>query len=256
MIDYDAELQLLNERFRAAYDIGSADRVLDIGCGSGQTTREVARLARDGGALGVDIDPVMIRRARELADLEGVPNVHFEVGDVEVYPFRPAGIDVTVSRFGTMFFAHPDVAFQNVASAMRAGGRLVMMVWQAHDRNEWAVSIDRAITGTADDFAAEPGAPDPFSLGEPETVGRILTRAGFTDVRFTDVDAPVYYGQDVDAALAFVSRFASVGDVLRRGDAPPDNSARDRLRETIAAHSSEHGVWFDARSWIVTAAGR
>lgn len=68
-------------------------------------------------------------RARELADLEGVPNVRFDVGDVEVHPLRPAEIDVAVSRFGTMFFAHPDVAFRNVANAMRAGGRLVMMVW-------------------------------------------------------------------------------------------------------------------------------
>jgi SAM-dependent methyltransferase len=252
MIDYDTELQAHYEQLRMAFDIHSTESVLDIGCGTGQTTRDVARLARDGSALGVDIDPLAIRRARALAKVEGVPNVHFEVGDVEVYPFRPAEIDVAVSRFGTMFFAHPARAFRNVASAMRPGGRLVMMVWQTHDQNEWAVSIDAATCSTPA-LRTDPSQHDAFSLGQPERVREILTRAGFIDVQLTDVDAPVFYGHDVDAAFEFVSGFASVSGALEQGDAPTVDSARSRLRKTLAAHNSKHGVWFDSRAWIVTA---
>ena len=147
MIDYDAELQLHNEQLRAALGIQAADRVLDIGCGTGQTTREAALAASDGDALGVDIDAGMIALARQLADGEGVPNVRFEVGDAQAHPFQSGTCDVAISRFGTMFFSDPDMAFRNIARSVRAGGRLVMMVWRAHDRNEWAVAIDQALGG-------------------------------------------------------------------------------------------------------------
>jgi SAM-dependent methyltransferase len=203
VIDYDAELRLHNEHFRAALGIRAADRVLDIGCGTGQTTREAALVAFAGDALGVDIDAGMIARARELADREGAPNVRFEVGDAQVHPFRSGVFDVTISRFGTMFFSDPDMAFRNIARAVRIGGRLVMMVWQAHDRNEWAVAIDQALDVGERGVAVAAG-PDPFSLAEPPAVRRILAAAGFSDSEFHDVDVPVYYGQDVDAALTLV----------------------------------------------------
>lgn len=251
MIDV-AELRCHNERLRAAYEIRSTDRVLDIGCGTGQTTRDAARLAPDGDAFGVDVDAGMVTRARELAAAERVSNVRYEVGDAQTFPFRPAEFDVAISRFGMMFFADLGAAFRNVSRSVRPGGQLVMMVWQAHDRNEWAIAIDRAVAGDAP-APAPAGGLDPFSLAEPEIVREILASAGFTDVGFEDVDAPVYYGEDVDAALAFVSRFASVVDVLRRGDPTSVASTLDRLRETLEAHNSERGVWFDSRAWIVRA---
>jgi ubiquinone/menaquinone biosynthesis C-methylase UbiE len=111
VLEYDAELQLHNEQFRAALGLRAADRVLDIGCGTGQTTREAALIASAGDALGVDIDGEMIARARELADREGVPNVRFEIGDAQTHPFRSGAFDVAISRFGTMFFSDPDTAF-------------------------------------------------------------------------------------------------------------------------------------------------
>ena len=250
MIDYDAELQLHNKRFRAALAIRAADRVLDIGCGTGQTTREAARVASFGDALGVDIDAGMIARARELADREGVPNVRFEVGDVQAHPFPSGAFDVAISRFGTMFFSDPDMAFRNIARAVRAGGRLVMMVWQAHDRNEWAVAIDQALGVGERGVAAAPGL-DPFSLAEPPTVRRILAAAGFADSEFHDVDVPVYYGQDVDAALAFVGRFANVSEALSRSGSR--DTIRARLRAMLESRASERGVWLQSRAWIVTA---
>jgi SAM-dependent methyltransferase len=252
VIDYDAELQLHNAQFRAAWSLRAADRVLDIGCGMGQTTREAALVASVGHALGIDIDEGMIDRARELADREGVSNVRFEVGDAQAHPFRSGAFDVALSRFGTMFFSDPALAFRNIARAVRAGGRLVMMVWQAHDRNEWAVAIDQALGVGERPVPAAPGR-DPFSLAESPTVLRILAAAGFVDTEFRDVDVPVYYGQDVDAALAFVGQFAYVSEALSRSGPSGAVTIVARLRETLESRASERGVWLGSRAWIVTA---
>jgi len=252
VIDYDAELQLHNEHFRAALGIRAADHVLDIGCGTGQTTREAALVAFAGDALGVDFDAGMIARARELADREGVPNVRFEVGDAQVHSFRSGAFDVAISRFGTMFVSDPDMAFRNIARAVRGGGRLVMMVWQAHDRNEWAVEIDHAL-GMGERVVAAPAGPDPFSLAEPPAVRRILAAAGFADSEFRDVDVPVYYGQDVDAALAFVGRFANVSEALNQSGPRAAGTILARLRAMLESRVSERGVWLGSRAWIVTA---
>lgn len=252
MIDYDAELRLHNERFRAALGIRAAGRVLDIGCGTGQTTREAALVASDVDALGIDISEGMIARARELAARESVPNVRFEVGDAQAHPFRSGAYDVAISRFGTMFFNDPDMAFRNIARPVRVGGRLVMMVWQAHDRNEWAVAIDQALGVGARGGAATAG-PDIFSLAEPPTVRRILAAAGFADSEFRDIDVPVYYGQDVDAALAFVGQFANVSEALRGSGPHTAGAILARLRATFESRASERGVWLGSRAWIVTA---
>lgn len=251
MIDYDTELQLHNERLRGAYEFTATDRILDIGSGTGQTTREAARLAPDGTAVGIDIDEAMVARARQLAATEGIPNVRFEVADAEHHPFRTGEFDVAISRFGTMFFADPRAAFRNVARAIRPGGRLVMMVWQSHDLNEWAVAIDGAL-GKAPYGAMVDAGTNPFSLGEPATTRRLLAAAGFEAVALTDVRVPVYYGRDVDAALEFVTQFSAVRPTLEQSG-PRAPSVVARLRSTLASHSSERGVWFDSRAWIVRA---
>lgn len=255
MIDYDAELRLHNEQFRAALGIRAADRVLDIGCGTGQTTREAARAASAGDVSGIDIDAGMIARARELADREGVPNVRFEVADAQAHPFRPGAFDVAISRFGTMFFSDPEAAFRNIARAVRLRGRLVMMVWQAHDRNEWAVAIAEAL-GVGERGGTAAAGSDPFSLAEPPRVRWILSAAGFGDSEFRDVEVPVYYGQDVDAALTFVGRFANVSQALTRSGPRDAEAIRASLRAMLESRATERGVWLGSRAWIVTARRR
>ena len=180
-------------------------------------------------------------------------NVRFEQADAETHHFPAESFDVAISRFGTMFFRDPVAAFTNIARAMRREGRLVMMVWQEHHRNEWSVSIQRAL---AELPAAAPGAPDPFSLADPTTTERVLERAGFGEVTFTDVHAPVYYGPDVAAALEWVCGFSCVSDALQRLDPASTASVRERLLQTLAAHAGGDGVWFDSRAWIVTARRR
>lgn len=255
-VDYDAELQRHNEALRRSYGISPGDHVLDIGCGAGQTTRDAGRLAVDGSALGVDISAPMIERARQLTTAAGLRNVHFEQGDAETHRFPMERFDVAISRFGTMFFADPVAAFANIARALRPGGRLVMMVWREHHRNEWAVSIQRTLTAEMQVPVETPAGPDPFSLADPTTTAEILHVAGFIESSFADVHEPVYYGPDVAAALEWIRRFSFVDGVLRQLDAASTQRALERLRQTLAAHADGNGVWFESRAWIVAARRR
>jgi ubiquinone/menaquinone biosynthesis C-methylase UbiE len=251
---YDAELRAHHEHLRAAYGINSGDDVVDIGCGTGLTTREAARAAAPGRAVGVDVSERMLERARQVAAAERVDNVRFELGDAQVHRFDPGGFDVAISRFGTMFFADPAAAFANIAAALRPAARLVMLVWQRHERNEWARAIDAALGDAVQ--PRQPGA-DPFSLGDAEATAGILEAAGFDGVRFEDVHEPVLYGRDLDAALAFVRGFQDTSAAL--ASLSDDEVARtvERLRELLAAHhSDERGVVLDSRSWLITARRR
>jgi SAM-dependent methyltransferase len=250
--DYDAELRLHNELFRDAARVGSGDRVLDIGCGTGQSTREAARAAAAGSALGVDTSAPMLERARQLSDDEGLANITFQQADAQVHPFPPTRFDLCISRFGTMFFADPVAAFTNIGSALRPAARLVLLVWQQRDRNEWATTIRQTLTGAA----ATPRGPDPFSLADPTLTEGILAAAGFAEVSFTDVHEPVYYGPDSATALDAVLRLLKYDDLLADLDAAAAEQARTRLRTTIDAHDTDGGVYFDSRAWIVTARRR
>lgn len=257
-IDYDTELQLHHQFLQKAHGIKHTDHVVDIGCGEGLTTRDAARLASSGSAFGIDISADMITEARSKSAADGITNITFEEGDAEVYPFAPGSFDVAISRFGTMFFADPAAAFVNIARSLRAGGRLAMLVWQSYNRNEWAMSIDHALNVHSAGHPRTAGTSDPFSLGDPAVLTQILADAGFQDCTLVDVDAPVYYGSNPDAALGFVSQFADVKERLFGDEPDPGfkhdaSVARERLRSLMAEHDTGRGVWFDSRSWLVTA---
>jgi ubiquinone/menaquinone biosynthesis C-methylase UbiE len=251
--DYDAELRRHNEVLRMAVGVQLHDHVLDIGCGTGQTTRQAARTAQAGSVLGIDVSAPAIERARELARAERLRNVTFEQANAQFHNFQADRFDLAISRFGTMFFDDPVDAFANIRRALRPGGRLTMMVWQAHEHNEWDVAIHEALNTHERRVAPPSGRPDPFSLADRPTVKEILEAAGFAEVAFTDVDEPVYYGPDVAAALDWVCGFTSTSEVLQRLDPTARTGTVDRLRETLAAHMTDNGVWFDSRAWIVTA---
>ena len=252
-IGYDAELRRHNEALRRACGIQFRDHVLDIGCGAGQTTRQAASAAQAGSALGVDASAPAIERARALTRAEGLRNVTFERADAQDHRFPSERFDLAISRFGTMFFADPVAAFANIRRAMRPAGRLVMMVWQAHERNEWDVAIDQSLEAAAGPLALPSAGPDAFSLADPPAVTEILEAAGFAGVTFTDVREPVYYGPDLDSALAWVRGFTSTSEALKRLDPAAADRALGRLREALGAHLGDDGVWFNSRAWIVTA---
>ena len=250
LFDYDAELHRYHERLRAAVGIAVADRVLDIGCGTGQTTRDAARAAPSGSALGVDVSEPMLARARRLSQDEGLPNISFVLADAQVHGFLPEDFDVAISRFGTMFFADPVAAFTNIGRALRPGARLVQLVWQHRDRQEWDAVISEAF---ADAHPVPAPGADPFSLADPVRVDGILTAAGFTGVDVTGVHEPICYGPDATSALDAVLILKMTQDLLAGLDAARTERALDRLRSALAAHDTGRGVYFDSHAWIVTA---
>jgi ubiquinone/menaquinone biosynthesis C-methylase UbiE len=253
---FDTELSRHNEVLRRLCGIQVRDHVLDIGCGTGQTTRQAASMARSGSALGVDISAASIERARHLAGAAGLRNVTFEHADAQTFRFPQDHFDVAISRFGTMFFDDPAAAFINIRRALRPAGRLVMMVWQAHELNEWIVAINRSLGATTAPVADASGGLNPFSLADPPTVTETLEAAGFADITFTDVREPVHYGVDIGTALDWIRGFTCTSAALQGLDPVAAERTLRRLRETLAAHTGDDGVWFDSRAWIVTARRR
>lgn len=251
MFDYDAELVRYNAHLQAAADIQPDDLVLDIGCGAGQTSRQAARSASAGSVVSVDVSREMLEHARRLAEVEGVGNVSFVNTDAQTHRFEPQSFTIAISRYGTMFFADPLAAFTNIGSALRPGARLVQLVWQAADRQDWVTAIRRGIAGD------RPLPPEllggPFSLADPALVERVLTTAGFDDVEVTEVREAIHYGADAASAHAALLDLGMVDFLAPDLDGSSAAGAPDRLRTVLEAHDTTDGVWFDSACWLVTA---
>jgi SAM-dependent methyltransferase len=260
--DYWAAHAARFEKSMAGYDsalfaaaaIRPGDHVLDVGCGTGATTREAARRANAGTATGVDLSGAMIAVARSAAVRTGVGNACFLQGDAQVYPFPTAGFDVVISRTGAMFFGDPAAAFANLARATRPGGRLVLLVWQAFERNPWIVRISTALAAGREPPAPPDGAPGPFAFADPNRLRGLLTRAGYTGIEVADVREPLNFGRDPDTAHTLLAGLLHwmVADV----DPPTRAHALAALRATMAAHHSPRGVELDSAAWLVTATRR
>lgn len=250
---YDLGIRLYHVRLLDTAAITRHEQVLDVGCGNGQSTRDAARAAADGAALGVDLSSRMLTRAREIARAEGVTNVTFEQTDAQVHPFETSAYDVAVSRFGGMFFADPVAAFANIGRALRPGGRLAMVAWQALERNEWLRDL-RAALAVGRDLPAPPvGAPGPFGLADRAGVTAVLTAAGFEQVGVESADEPFVAGSDAEDAFAFISRGGAARGLLQGLDDSDRSRALDALRATMAAHESDEGVQFGSAGWLITA---
>ena len=250
---YDRAVRGYHLALLDAAAIGRADRVLDVGCGNGESTRDAARGAVDGDVLGVDLSSRMIKRARQLAVAAGLSNVSFERADAQVHPFEPGGRDIALSRFGAMFFADPVAAFANVGSALRSGGRLVIVGWRGVTDNEWLQSVFSALAPGRPLPVPPPGAPGPFGLADPNWTRATLSAAGFANVDVTLVDAPFYAGKNGDDAFRFL-RSTGVARGLIQGLADDDRArALATLRETVIAHETGDGVLFDSGAWLITA---
>ena len=231
--------------------IGTGDRVLDVGCGTGQTTRDAARLAVGGTAVGIDLSSAMLEVARTRAGHEGLPNVSFLHADAQVHPFEPASFDRAISRTGTMFFGDPEVAHANIARALRPGGRLALAVWQARSENEWFTAFTGALAAGRNLPAPPPAAPHPFSMSDPDRVSGLLGAAGFDGVTVHGVRAPMTFGADAREAYDFV--LGQLGWLVADLDDTRREAALRALMETMRQHDSGDGVSFGSAMWLIAA---
>jgi SAM-dependent methyltransferase len=240
-----------HDRFLAAAMIDATANVLDIGCGSGQATRDAARRATAGSALGVDLSSRMVELARGLAESQHVANATFQQADAQVHPFADQHFDIAISRHGAMFFGDAPAAFNNIARAVRPGGRLVLLSWQPLQRNEFISAFRTALAAGRELPTPQPGAPGPFSLSDPDQVRGLLTAAGFADVRLQGLSEPMYFGRDADDAFHFISR--QHAGMVNGLDADTRAHALDVLRASIADHQTDRGVLYDSAAWLIEA---
>lgn len=249
---YEASMRAHGLRMLDAAAIRPNARVLDVGCGSGDTTLDAARRASTGTALGVDLSVPMLERARAGARDEGITNVVFEQADAQLYPFAEASVDVVISRFGSMFFSDPVAAFANIGRAMAPGGRMAIATWQPLDGNEWQRALIGALAMGRDIPSPPVGAPGPFGLADRRYVEDVMDQSGWREVHVEDLRESVNFGPDTDDAFAFVSDTGIARGLLRELDEGQQRAALDQLRAVLDAHDTGHGVLFDSSAWLVT----
>jgi SAM-dependent methyltransferase len=248
---FDETLANCHGPFLDAAAINRGDDVLDVGCGTGQATRDAARIATSGSVRGVDLSSQMIEFARNTAAEEGLDNVVFQQGDAQVYPFEPAAFDAVISRMGSMFFGDPVAAFTNIYRALRPGGRLTLLTWNDINENEWLTEFRSAMAVGRDLPTPPPDAPSPFAFCDPDRVSTILGTAGFVDVTFEALREPMCFGPDPEGAFDFVRELT--GWMLEGLDSAGRDAALAALRSTITEHINDNGVTYQSATWIVQA---
>lgn len=248
---YNGMLDGFNDALFAAADITAHDRVLDIGCGTGRTTRIAARQAVAGHVTGIDLSAPMLERARRDAAAEGIANIRFEQGDAQVHPFPEASHDVLISRGGVMFFGDHVEAFSHLRRTLTPEGRLAFLGPQPGEPDGAYARATAALAPFLRE--ASPAATGMGSLLNPARIRDVLTGAGFTDVGITSAEAPMNLGADADDATGFLFAMGPTRHNLREVDAATAAGVRAEVRRAFEEFETTRGVLVPGSVWIVTA---
>lgn len=251
---YDQMLAPFGDRVLDRLRLTPGRRVLEIGCGSGALSVAIAkRLGPRGEVLAVDISPPMLASARERARAANVDTVTFLEADAQTHTFPREHFDAVTSRFGVMFFDDPVAAFANLATATRPEGRIVFACWQPAERNEFLWLIQSVVGRYVPSPPADPTAPGPFSLGDPDRLHDVLVGGGWRDVTLTPMEGSMYVPDrgPVDRAVSFSLDRGHI-KLLLGGTSPEvaDLVRRDLATEMETRHDGE-GVRLGYAAWIV-----
>lgn len=240
---------------RAGIQAGEA--VLDIGCGCGATSLQLAeRVGPAGSVTGLDISEPMLARARERAAESGFDQLRFANGDAQTHAFEAGGHDLVYSRFGVMFFQDPTAAFANLRTALRPGGRVTFACWQEVGRNGWMlVPLMAAAQHVTLPAPPAAGGPGPFAFADPEHVRTILADAGFADIEVASHEAELTLagGGDLDQVVDFLLQMGPMGQAFRDLDATSQAKAREAVKQALEPHLTPDGVRLPSATWIVSA---
>lgn len=239
-----------------ASGVSQGENVLDVGCGCGGSSLELARrVGPTGSVLGVDVSGPMLARARERAADAGLANLTFEQCDAQTYRFETNHFDLMFSRFGVMFFADPVAAFANIGRAIRPGGRLCFLSWRPVQENPWIlVPMMAAAQHVELPPPPPPGEPGPFAFGDADRVRTILTEAGFEDVSIEPFDTSEAYGESVDDTLEFLQQIGPLSRILANVDDLQRGAVLNAVRDALVPHAGADGISLARAMWIVKAA--
>jgi SAM-dependent methyltransferase len=250
----DAQVGPIGLKGMHALALAEGERVIDIGCGCGTTSFEIARrVGRSGQVTAIDISKPMLDVARGNAARDRIRHVTFLEADAQTYAFEPASYDALFSRFGVMFFSDPVAAFKNLRSALKPkSGRLAFVCWRPLRENPWmAIPLKAAMQHLPPQEPPDPLAPGPYAFADAERVKRILAEAGFAEIAATPHDQKIEMGE-LDAAAEQCTR---IGPLARLLPGYPEAVAPvvETLRSTLRDYQSDGVVRMDAAVWIVSA---
>lgn len=238
--------------------VNKGDRVVDVGCGFGDTAIAFAKIVgEEGSVIGIDCCDAFLEFGRKDAKKEGIENVTFIEADVQSYPFEPE-FDFCFSRFGTQFFENPVAGLRSMRSSLKPDGTMTMIVWRTIDDNPWLGMPKQVVA----EILPPPGddartcGPGPFSMADQDMVTKQLEIAGYTDIDFKRVDAPLMVGNSLEDAINFQIALGPAGEIYREAG----DLAIEKHDEIVAAlsnalepHITPDGVILDSSSWVVTA---
>jgi len=245
-------------RVMPSLPVREGDRVVDVGCGFGDTAIQLAqRVGPTGEVVGIDCCEAFLASARAEAAAAGVTNTTFIAADVQTYPFQPE-FDFCFSRFGTQFFENPVAGLKNMRRSLKPGGRMAMIVWRVIEDNPW-LGLPKQIVSQ---YLPEPGenarscGPGPFSMANPEVVSKQLEIAGFTDVTFERIDVPLVVGRTTEDAIGFQLALGPAGEVYREAGTIAEQrqgEIHEALARELGGYVTDEGVVMDSSSWTVSA---
>jgi len=240
--------------------VNKGDSVLDVGCGFGDTAIQLARrVGPEGFVTGVDCCDSFMNFGRIQATEEDIDNVAFANGDALVMKFQPE-YDFVFSRFGTMFFSNPVAALRNMRSALKPGGTVTHIVWRTPEDNPWLSMAKEIVLKhlPAPGEGAQTCGPGPFSMQSEAMVTGMMKSAGFEDIRFERVDAPVLVGRTVQDAINFQLAIGPAGEVFREAGEQAEAKRAVIEADLAAAINAQkmntEGIVMDSSSWVISAA--
>lgn len=249
----DATLSPISAALLEKAATGQGERVVDVGCGCGDTS--IALAASGADVRGIDISAPMLERAEARArGRSGGGRITFARADAATERFTPDH-DLVFSRFGVMFFADPRAAFGNLRSALDADGRLCFACWQAPRVNPWVAVAMQAVRPylPEPEEQPDPRAPGPFAFAEPEYVTAILQHAGFAGIGVESFTTDLHVASDLDGAITFLTRLGPLARVLVELDGAGQQKALAAVRDALSRHETASGVSLGSACWLVTA---
>jgi SAM-dependent methyltransferase len=233
------------------------EHVIDIGCGCGATVLALAdRVGPTGHVLGLDISEPMAARARERITAAGLTNARVMVSDAAVHTFLQDSADLLFSRFGIMFFADPVAAFANLRGAIRQGGRLLCAAWRPLVDNPWfTVPLRAARALLPPQPPADPDAPGPFALANPDRTRGIFRDAGWHDVTLTRHEVPMHLAAagEIEQATEFATRVGALARMLADADGQLHARIRQAVAEDLTTYDSPSGINLSGSIWLISA---